>query len=163
MDVIGGTNAVQIGLIGTDNTRDNIAFKGTGIATISYSSTDKAIKIHVPETVVNYNHHSTVTGRNIGKDIVFNSAGETNAYKFISEVSLSADGKLSYSYITLIHQTSFNEAYVYTGPQTNSVSNGSIVIPKLVFNAGGHLTAYENINITGIAHENHTHDEFVWL
>lgn len=153
----------HVKLVGTDGTATTVQFKGTGIATISYSSTDKAIKIHVPETVVNYNHHSTVTGRNIGKDIVFNSAGETNAYKFISEVSLSADGKLSYSYITLTHQTSFNEAYVYTGPQTNSVSNGSIVIPKLVFNAGGHLTAYENITISGIARENHTHDEFVWL
>lgn len=156
-------DGAYVKLAGTDGAVTTVQFEGTGIATVSYSSTDKAIKIHVPETVVNYNHHSTVTGRNIGKDIVFNSAGEANAYKFISEVSLSADGKLSYSYITLKHQTSFNEAYVYTGPQTNSVSNGSIVIPKLVFNAGGHLTAYENITISGIARENHTHDEFVWL
>lgn len=163
MNAANHDGGAYVKLVGTDGTATTVQFEGTGIATISYSSTDKAIKIHVPETEVNYNHHSTVTGRNIGKDIVFNSAGETNAYKFISEVSLSADGKLSYSYITLKHQTSFNEAYVYTGPQTNSISNGSIVIPKLVFNAGGHLTAYENITISGIARENHTHDEFVWL
>lgn len=156
-------DGAYIKLAGTDDAVTTVQLEGTGIAKVSYNPTNKAIEINVPETVVNYNHHSTVTGRNIGKDIVFNSAGQTNAYKFISEVSLSADGKLSYSYITLKHETKFNEAYVYTGPQNNNFSNGSIVIPKLVFNAGGHLTAYENINITGIAHANHTHDEFVWL
>ena len=156
-------SGAYVKLLGTDGTATTVQFKGTGIATVSYNSADKAIQINVPETEVNYNHHTTAAGTNVGTDILLNSAGERNAYKFISEVKLSADGKLSYSYITIKHETKFNEAYVYTGPQTNSVSNGSIVIPKLVFNAGGHLTAYENITISGIARENHTHDEFVWL
>ena len=156
-------DGVYVKLAGTDGAVTTVQFEGTGIATVSYSSTDKAIKIHVPETEVNYNHHSTAAGTNVGTDILLNSAGERNAYKFISEVKLSADGKLSYSYITIKHETKFNEAYVYTGPQNNAFSNGSIVIPKLVFNAGGHLTAYENVKISGIAAENHSHDEFVWL
>ena len=163
LDAANHDGGAYVKLAGTDGTASTIQFKGTGIAEITYNSTNKVVEINVPETVVNYNHHSTVTGRNIGKDIVFNSAGETNAYQFISKVKLSADGKLSYSYITIKHQTSFNEAYVYTGPQTNSFSNGSIVIPKLVFNAGGHLTSYENVKISGIAAEDHSHDEFVWL
>lgn len=156
-------DGAYIKLAGTDGTATTVKFEGTGNATVSYNPTNKAIEINVPETKVNYDHHSTAAGRNIGTDILINSAGQANAYKFISEVNLSADGKLSYSYITLKHETKFNEAYVYTGPQNNNFSNGSIVIPKLVFNAGGHLTAYENFFITGIAHENHTHDEFVWL
>ena len=163
LDAANHNGGAYVKLAGTDGTATTVQFEGTGIATISYSSTDKAIKIHVPETEVNYNHHSTAAGTNVGTDILLNSAGERNAYQFISKVKLSADGKLSYSYITIKHQTSFNEAYVYTGPQTNSFSNGSIVIPKLVFNAGGHLTSYENVKISGIAAEDHSHDEFIWL
>lgn len=169
MNAANHDDGAYVKLVGTDGTATTVQFEGTGIATVSYSSSDKAIKIHVPETVVNYDHHSTAAGVNKGNAVIIPSNGSnidhdnSNAYTFINSVNLSADGKLTYSYFKLKHETSFNEAYVYTGPQNNTFSNGSIVIPKLVFNAGGHLTAYENINITGIAHENHTHDEFVWL
>lgn len=169
MNAANHDDGVYVKLVGTDGTATTVQFEGTGIATVSYSSADKAIKIHVPETVVNYDHHSTAAGVNKGNEVIIPSNGSnidngnSNAYTFINSVNLSADGKLTYSYFKLKHETSFNEAYVHTGPYNNTFSNGSIVIPKLVFNAGGHLTAYENINITGIAHENHTHDEFVWL
>lgn len=162
MNAIGSSTAAQIALIGTDNTRDNIAFRGTGIATVSYNSTNKAIEINVPETVINYNHHSTNAGVNIGTDIILDSAGQRNAYKFISEVKLSTDGKLSYSYVTIKHESIFS-GNNYVGTQTNTLSQGSIVVPKLTFNACGHLTAYENVLISGIAAEDHSHDEFVWL
>lgn len=161
MDAASHEDGAYVKLVGTDNTATTVQFEGTGIATVSYNSANKAIQIHVPETVVNYNHHSTNVGNKVGEATVY-TGGRATESKFISAVSLSADGKLSYSYVTLKHETIFNGAS-HVGPQSNVLSHGSIVVPKLTFNDCGHLTAYENVAISGIAAENHSHDEFVWL
>lgn len=162
MNAANHEGGAYVKLVGTDNTATTVQFEGTGIATVSYSSTDKAIKIHVPETVVNYNHHSTNTGSNIG-EITLDSNGAATTNKFISSVNLSADGKLSFSYVNLKHETNFIGSDFVVSPFDNISTSGSISIPKLTFNTAGHLTAYENVTISGIAAEDHSHDEFVWL
>lgn len=163
MDAAKYEDGAYIKLLGTDGTAATVQFKGTGIAGITYNSTDKVVEINVPETVVNYNHHSTGAGTRRAGDVLLHSNGSTLAYNLITNVNLSADGKLTYSYITIKHETIFNGGNSHVGPQTNSFSNGSIIVPKLTFNECGHLTAYENVVISGIAAENHSHDEFVWL
>lgn len=140
-----------------------INFAGTGIATVLYNSTNKVIEINVPETVVNYNHHSTGNGTNNG-NVVLDSEGTATTNKVISSVSLSAAGKLEYSYVTLKHETIFTGGgSLFVGPYNDKLLNGSIIVPKLTVNNCGHLTAYENVTISGIAAEDHSHDEFVWL
>lgn len=156
-------DGAYIKLAGTDGAVTTVQLEGTGIAKVSYNPTNKAIEINVPETVVNYNHHSTGAGTRRAGDVLLHSNGSTLAYNLITNVNLSADGKLTYSYITIKHETIFNGGNSHVGPQTNSFSNGSIIVPKLTFNECGHLTAYENVVISGIAAENHSHDEFVWL
>lgn len=154
-------NGAYITLGGTDGSATNASFKGTGIATVSYNSTDKAIQIYVPETVVNYNHHSTAVAPK-ANDVCVYIDGRNTTSKIISSVSLSADGKLSYTYINLKHETIHN-GNVFVGPNSNKLSNNSIIVPKITVNACGHITAYENVSISGIAPEDHSHDEFVWL
>lgn len=163
MNAANHDDGAYVKLVGTDGTATTVQFEGTGIATVSYSSSDKAIKIHVPETVVNYNHHSTANGTDDGELLVY-TGGQTNVQRVISSVSLSAAGKLQYSYINIKHQTIFTGDGVHAGLNTpGKLLNGTICVPSLTFNNCGHLTAYENVLISGIAAEDHTHDEFVWL
>lgn len=155
-------DGAYIKLAGTDDVVTTVQLEGTGIAKVSYNPTNKAIEINVPETVVNYNHHSTNNGNDHG-DVFVYSGGRATTRKVISSVNLSADGKLSFSYMNLKHEELFTGSNFIVEPYNNISSSGSISIPKLTFNTCGHLTAYENITISGIAAENHSHDEFVWL
>lgn len=163
LDAAGAVNGTAyISLNGADNTQDKINVKGTGIATVTYNSVDKAIEIYVPETEVNYNHHSTAAGTG-NHNLVLPATGTAmTAYNIITSVSLSADGKLTYEYGKITHDTTLTGAGE-AGPGSTKLSNGSILIPKISFNECGHITAYENVTISGIAAEVHSHDEFIWL
>lgn len=162
LDAGNNDDSAYIKLKGTDDTSTTVKFVGTGIASVSYNSTNKKIEINVPETVVNYNHHSTAYGVK-HEDIVLDS-GEATAYNFITSVSLSDDGKLTFSYAYLKHKTIFNDSSTKVGINTaGKLSNGTICVPNLTFNSCGHIIAYKDVYITGIAAEDHTHDEFVWL
>lgn len=165
MDATGGSTAAQITLIGEDNTRDNIAFRGTGIATVSYNSTNKAIEINVPETVVNYNHHSS-NGHDAGAVVAYID-GRTD-YRVITNVSLSSDGKLTYSYAKFGHgvnEASFvdvtygsNVSTTYTAVPGASME---LKVPSIKVNKCGHVVDLKENTVR--VNFSHDHDEFVWL
>lgn len=158
-------DGAYIKLAGTDGAVTTVQFEGTGIATVSYSSTDKAIKIHVPETVVNYNHHSS-NGRDADTVVAYidGSAG----HRVITNVSLSSDGKLTYSYAKLEHgvnEASFvNVTYGSNVSMTYTAVPGAsmeLKVPSIKVNKCGHVVDLKEntvrVNFT------HDHDEFVWL
>lgn len=154
-----------IDLIGTDGTKDAIAVKGTGIAKVSYNSTNKFIEINVPETVVNYNHHSS-NGRDSGAVVAYID-GRTD-YRVITNVSLSSDGKLTYSYANLGHgvnEASFVDVtYGSNASITYTAVPGAIMalkVPSIKVNKCGHVVDLKENTVT--VNFNHGHDEFVWL
>lgn len=158
-------DGAYVKLVGTDGAVTTVQFEGTGIAKVSYNSTNKAIEINVPETVVNYNHHSS-NGHNSGTVLAYID-GRTD-YRIITNVSLSSDGKLTYSYANLGH--SVNEAsfvdvtYGSNVSTTHTAAPGAIMelkVPSIKVNKCGHVVDLKEntvrVNFT------HDHDEFVWL
>jgi hypothetical protein len=133
-----------IDLIGTDGTRDAIAVKGTGIATVSYNSTNKFIEINVPET--NYNHHTDRGGAYTGNTLLINVNDADNYV--VTSVNLSADGSLSYKYSKVKHGNA----------GVTNTYGGKNLIPTITIN-NGHITAVS----TQAVDLSHDHDEFVWL
>lgn len=151
-----------INFSGSDKSTTNINFKGTGIAEVTYNSANGAIEVYVPEQEeINYNHHSTSNGTSKG-EVELYSDGTAIANKFISSVNLSADGTLTYEYVNIKHETTLLQSGT-AGPSQKILVDGSIIVPHLSFNECGHITTYDNVTITGIAAEVHSHDEFVWL
>ena len=160
-DAVNGNAYIRLSDI-DGNGAGTINLKGTGIAKVTYSSANNAIEIYVPEAEeINYNHHSTGNGTSKAA-VELDSNGAATTDKFISSVNLSADGTLTYSYMNIKHAAPHN-GDGKAGKSDNKLTNGSIIVPTISYNACGHITAYENVEITGIAAEDHSHDEFVWL
>lgn len=158
-------DGAYIKLVGTDGTASTIQFKGTGIAEITYNSTNKVVEINVPETVVNYNHHSS-NGRDADTVVAYidGSAG----HRVITNVSLSSDGKLTYSYAKLEHgvnEASFVDVtYGSNVSTTHTAAPGAIMelkVPSIKVNKCGHVVDLKENTVR--VNFNHDHDEFVWL
>ena len=158
-------DGAYIKLVGTDGTASTIQFKGTGIAEITYNSTNKVVEINVPETVVNYNHHSS-NGRDADTVVAYidGSAG----HRVITNVSLSSDGKLTYSYAKLEHgvnEASFvNVTYGSNVSMTYTAVPGAsmeLKVPSIKVNKCGHVVDLKENTVR--VNFNHDHDEFVWL
>ncbi len=144
---------------------NTLAIKGAGIAKVTYSS-DNQFVITVPETVVNYDHHSTGTGAKRG-DIVAYIDGRTSG-NVITHVNLSSDGKLTFSYADIVHGINLasfvdvtygsNTSTTYTAIPGTSME---LKVPSIKVNKCGHVVDLkENTVRVSFAHG---HDEFVWL
>lgn len=166
MNAANHDGGAYIKLVGTDGTATTVQFEGTGIATISYSSTDKAIKIHVPETEVNYNHHSS-NGHDVNTIVAYID-GRADYHHVITNVSLSSDGTLTYSYAKLVH--SVNEAsfvdvtYGSNVSTTHTAVPGAsmeLKVPSIKVNKCGHVVDLKENTVR--VDFSHDHDEFVWL
>lgn len=137
-------NGAYINLYGTNGSSYLFNVIGKGVAAVSYNSANKTLEINVPETVVNYNHHTDNGGAYTGNTI---KATDGTAY-VITGISLTSDGALSYKFSKLDH----GNAGV-TG--TYGAKN---IIPVITVK-NGHVESVSTqaVDLT------HTHDEFVWL
>lgn len=137
-------NGAYINLYGTDGSSYLFNVIGKGVAAVSYNSTNKTLEINVPETVVNYDHHTDNGGAYTGNTI---KATDGTAY-VITGISLTSDGALSYKFSKLDHGNAG-----ITG--TYGAKN---IIPVITVK-NGHIesASTQAIDLT------HTHDEFVWL
>ena len=159
---VSGENGAYLDLKENGTLRNRLNIKGAGIAKVTY---DGEFIITVPETVVNYNHHSS-NGTSRGTVLAY--ADGKIEYNVITNVSLSSDGKLTYSYANLAHGEIFgsfiNVTYGSNASTTHTAVPGAIMtlkVPSIKVNKCGHVVDLKentvNVNFS------HDHDEFVWL
>ena len=156
-------NGAYLDLKENGTLRNRLNIKGAGIAKVTYNG---EFVITVPETVVNYNHHSTSNGTSRGTVIAY-ADGKTD-YNIITEVSLSSDGKLTYSYASLAHGEIFgsfvNVTYGNNVSTTYTAVPGAAMelkVPSIKVNKWGHVVDLQENTVKVVF--DHGHDEFVWL